>query len=90
MSRPIFFLIIFLWLGVLLTALAVVVSTQEVRDLTSQLSERQSQQNRLQVEWGKYLLEESALASFARLEAMAQERLGLSEPKLEEIVVVDR
>jgi cell division protein FtsL len=42
----------------------------------------------LQVEYGRYLLEQSAWGSLQRVESMAMDQLGMHTPKVDEIVMV--
>ncbi|HAD10293.1 MAG TPA: cell division protein FtsL [Porticoccaceae bacterium] len=81
-------LIVFLWLAVLGSALGVVYVTHQSRLLYHELALLEQEKNRLEVDWGRYLLEESSLASMHRVEAAAQKELGLAVPGIEEVVVV--
>jgi cell division protein FtsL len=47
------------------------------------------QQDELQVEWGKYLLEESAWASYGRIEKVATEKLLMQVPVMQQIIMVN-
>lgn len=77
-----------LWLAVLVSALAVVYSAFDTRNQFNELENLRSERNALQVEWGKYLLEESAWASFERIEKTAMETLGMKIPDGQQLVVV--
>ncbi len=44
--------------------------------------------DKLETEWGQLLLEESALASYARIERIATKSLGMRVPKTAEIIMV--
>ena len=44
----------------------------------------------LETEWGQLLLEESALASYARIESIATKGLGMRAPKAADIVMVQQ
>ena len=79
---------VFLWLAVLGSALGVVYVTHQCRLLYHQLASLEQEKNSLEVDWGRYLLEESSLASMQRLEAVAQKDLELQVPGIEKIVVV--
>ncbi len=48
----------------------------------------QREANQLQVEYGRYLLEQSAWGSLQRVESMAMERLEMHMPQAGEIVIV--
>ena len=48
----------------------------------------QREENQLQVEYGRYLLEQSAVGSLQRVEGMAADDLNMRSPKASEIVMV--
>lgn len=77
-----------LWLLVLLSALAVIHATHRSRQLFNELDQLGREQNRLDVEWGRLLLERGTLASLAEIERQARGRLGLREPTLEDLRVI--
>lgn len=77
-----------LWLLVVVSALTVVYAAHDTRNKFSELEVLRAEQNRLQVEWGKYLLEESAYASYGRIEKIATEQLAMKIPSAEQIIVV--
>lgn len=77
-----------LWLLLIVSALAVVYSNHLCRGLYAELSRLEQQQNALQVEWGRYLLEESTWASLGRVESMAASQLQMHIPESNEIVMV--
>ena len=76
------------WLLCMVSAIAVVMVSFECRVLADQLMQLRTQEQQLQVEWGKLLLEESALAAHARVEDIAQRELGMRRPLPAEIRVV--
>lgn len=78
-----------LWMAVLVSALAVIYSAHDTRNKFSALEVLRVQQNALQVDWGKYLLEESAHASFGRIEKIATEKLLMTVPTMKQVVVVN-
>lgn len=77
-----------LWIGAILSALLVVWSTHQCRELMAGLMSLQAQENSLQVEHGQYLLQEGTLASPNRLEQLARARLGMRIPDSSEIKVI--
>lgn len=77
-----------LWLLVLVSALMTIYAVHDTRNKFSELEILRTEQNRLQVERGKYLLEESAYASFGRVEKIATEQLAMKIPSAEQIIVV--
>ncbi|MBV1931597.1 MAG: cell division protein FtsL [Porticoccaceae bacterium] len=76
------------WLLMLFSGLSVVYVSHQCRLLYSELAVLEQKKNGLQVAWGQYLIEESALASLHRVEVFAQQKLGMQAPVLDQIVVV--
>lgn len=77
-----------LWVVVLVSALAVVWTTNETRLHTSQLLSLQAEANNLLVSHGQLQLQERALTSAAGVERLATNRLGLKFPAANEIGVL--
>ena len=72
----------------LVSALGVVVSAHQNRELFNTLSELQSERDGYQREWSQLLLEQSALSAHGRVEQLASERFGMSVPGKEDVVLV--
>ena len=70
------------------TALAVVFSTYTTRHLLNGLQQVVQEQNRLQVEWGQLLLEQSSLVAQGKMEETAISQLGMEVPPMENVVVL--
>jgi cell division protein FtsL len=70
----------FLLLAVLLSALAVVYSTNSYRVTFSMVQQEEQQTHHLQLQWGQLLLEQSSLATPARVEELARQQLGMILP----------
>ncbi len=87
-SIKMFILIIFLWLALIASSLAIVVVTYEARADFNNLEALRREQNKLQVVLGQYLLEESTWASFNRIEKIASESLQMQVPKEEHIIMI--
>lgn len=81
-------LLTFLWVSVVVTAIAVVYVTFDVRRHTSQLANLNNHSQNLHIETGQLLLEKSTLASYARVEKIATTQLDMRVPNGHEIVVV--
>lgn len=76
------------WFAVMVSSIAVVVSSHHNRQLFGEYIELQRQEHRLQVDWGRYLLERSAWAELGRVEKLAVDDLNMHVPSFEEVVVV--
>jgi len=77
-----------LWISVIVSALAVISSTHQVRRDVNQLETLRREAYHLQVEWGQYLLEESTWAAYSRIEGIANKELNMIAPTTEHIVMV--
>lgn len=87
-TRGGFWLLPVVWLAVIVSALSVVYVSHLCRQLYNELSGLEQEANALQVEWGRYLLEQSSWASLSRIEQLAKSRLEMRVPGADEIVVV--
>ena len=85
--RPGLTMPLFLGLAVLVSALAVVRVKHENRLLTTESEKLRVEHERLDMEWSQLQLEEAALAQHGRIDRIAREQLGMSEPR--DYVVVD-
>ncbi len=73
---------------VLISCLAVVMSSFEYRQLFNQHQELVKQRDELQVEWGQLLLEQSAWAANNRVEQQSEKVLAMKVPDIEQIEIV--
>lgn len=73
---------------VLLTGLAVIYVADLNRREFISLQNRESQAYQLRLDWGKLLLEQSTWSAQARIQSIAQERLGMTAPVNSEIVMI--
>lgn len=81
-------LLILLWVAVMLSALVLVWVTNDVRRLNAEYIQLTQAENSLRLQFGQLLLEESALASHARLQELADEMLNLQAPVADQIRVI--
>lgn len=84
-----------LWLGFIgtlalafISAIGVVHTSHESRMRLYALQQLEQERNRLQVEWGRLLLEQSSLVSQGRIEARAMAELGMKQPGSGSVVIV--
>lgn len=75
-------------LATILLALGVVYVKHENRLLTTEVERLRTERDRLDMEWSQLQLEEAALAHHARIETLARDQLGMSEPR--DYVVVEQ
>lgn len=69
-----------LLLTVLVSALAVIYTTNENRLNTNQLEQLQQQAHALHLQWGQLLLEQASLSTPARVEQLAMDKLQMRLP----------
>ncbi|WP_020207924.1 cell division protein FtsL [Gilvimarinus chinensis] len=83
-------LVVALWSACVVSALAVVSVTQQVRRNIDELESLRRESAELQVQWGQYLLEQSTWASYSRVEAKARRELNMHVPQVEQIILIDK
>jgi cell division protein FtsL len=90
MKKQLFELVGVLLLAVLVTGSAVwIVDTEHrSRQLFIKVEELNREQDRLQIDWGRLQIEQSTWATHPRIETLARERLKLTVPDDEQLVVV--
>lgn len=75
-----FYMLVVLLAAVLVSAFAVIYSTNSYRSTFSQVEQEEQQSHFLQVQWGQLLLEQASLATPARVEVLAIEQLKMTLP----------
>jgi cell division protein FtsL len=60
----------------------------QARQLFVELEELNREQDRLQIDWGRLQIEQSTYATHPRIESLARERLHLTPPADDQLVVV--
>ena len=75
-------------LGLVVTASALVVvkTKHENRTLVHQLEQLRLEKARLETEWAQLQLEEATLAHHGRVEQIARDKLGMTEPRDQQVV----
>lgn len=76
-------------MAVFIAALAVIVVKNTERSLYNQLQVAEARADKLQVEWGKLLLEQSTLARPNRVHSVAVENYVMHVPQADEVTVVE-
>lgn len=79
MSKSFYFLVLLL-VAVLVSAFTVIYSTNSYRSTFSQVEQEEQQSHHLQLQWGQLLLEQASLATPARVEDLAIEKLKMTLP----------
>ena len=74
--------------GVIASAIAVVVVRQEHRQRFVELTRLENERDALRIDYGRLQLEQATWADSARIEQIARERLGLRELVPDDIVVL--
>lgn len=81
----VFLLLVFI---VISSALTVVYAKHESRKLFIQLQSLKKEQDKMDIEWGRLQLEQSAWETHGRVENIARKRLGMHMPSSGEVVIV--
>jgi cell division protein FtsL len=68
------------------SALIVVKTKHENRTLVHELEQLRQEKARLETEWAQLQLEEATLATHGRVEQIARDKLGMTEPRDTQIV----
>jgi cell division protein FtsL len=79
MSKSVYLLIILL-AAVLISGLGVIYSTNSYRSTFSQVQQEEQQSIHLNLQWGQLLLEQASLATPARVQELATEKLNMILP----------
>lgn len=87
LSKESFFFLSLL-IAVLISALAVIYTTNEHRMRFSELQRLEQHSNLLRLRWGQLLLEQASLATPARVEQLAAEKLEMRLPVDKETYVL--
>lgn len=82
------FMMLLLVGSVLVSALGVVYAKHVSRDLFVELQLLNKNRDKLDIEWGKLLLEQSTWAAPNRIESIARTRLNMQVPEPEKMVIV--
>ncbi len=75
-------------LGILLSALAVVYAKHQSRQLFVELEALKSERDDLNIDWNRLMLEQATWAAPTRIEMIARDRLQMTLPPSEKIVII--
>lgn len=76
---------ILLGAAVVLSGVVVVQTKHQNRTLVHELEQLRAEKSRLETEWAQLQLEEATLAHHGRIERVAREKLGMTEPAKVEV-----
>nr|WP_290444805.1 MULTISPECIES: cell division protein FtsL [unclassified Pseudomonas] len=82
------FLMLLLFVGVLISAIAVSYSAHWNRQLLNTLYGELSERDKAQAEWGRLILEQSTWTAASRIESLASEQLKMRVPAADEVRMV--
>jgi cell division protein FtsL len=77
-----------LFVGVLVSAIAVSYSAHWNRQLLNALYGELSERDKAQAEWGRLILEQSTWTAHSRIESLASEQLKMRVPAADEVRMV--
>lgn len=81
-------LMLILFVGVLVSAIAVAYSAHWNRQLLNELYGELSVRDKAQAEWGRLILEQSTWTAHSRIETLASEQLGMLVPQAADVRLV--
>ncbi len=84
-GRVVLLLLVFVVIG---SALTVVYTKHESRKLFIQLQSLKKEQDKMDIEWGRLQLEQSAWETHGRVEHIARKKLGMHMPSSGEVVII--
>jgi cell division protein FtsL len=87
-GRVLHIAIALLWLAVLAAAAGVVYVKHEARTLFVQLEKLSAERDRLNIEWGRLQLEQSAWSAHGFVEQVANRQLKMTLPNATEVKIV--
>ncbi len=79
---------VLLFIAIMLSAYAVVLSAHHNRQLSIQVEALMQEQDRLDVEWRHLVLEQSALTEHNRIETLVSKKLDMKRPDANSEIVV--
>lgn len=79
---------IFLFVLVVTSAMAVILSTHHNRQQVIALEQLMREKDALDVEWRNLVLEQRALTEHNRIESLVQKQLNMHRPSVEEEIIV--
>lgn len=83
------FVITFLFIAVIFSAISTIYSVHLTRKYVSELSDLNKAGDDLQIEWERLLLEINMLSGYSRIENIAVQKLGMQAPKAHQVRVVE-
>lgn len=86
LSRHLFLLVLFF--STIASAVAVIVSTHENRQLVMAQEQLVKEKDALDIEWRHLIIEQSSLTEHNRIERAMQEKLGMKRPTREDEVLL--
>lgn len=78
---------VLLLVAISISALMVIYSSHRARHLFYDLQALRVQRDEIQVEWGQLLLEQSTWSSYAHIENIATNQLGMIVPEPQDLVI---
>ena len=76
------------WCLLVITAISVAYVSHLCREQYAELVSLESSVNQMQIDYGRYLLEQSAWGSLQRIETSAMAKFSMRSPRSAEIVIV--
>lgn len=71
------------------SAIGTVTSNHRARKMFAEIEHEQLRMRNLEIEWGQLQLEQSTLASHARVEKIAREKLRMKAPGAGQVIIIE-
>lgn len=71
------------------SAIGTVTSNHRARKMFAEIEHEQSRMRDLEIEWGQLQLEQSTLASHARVEKIARDKLHMKAPGAGQVITIE-
>jgi cell division protein FtsL len=76
-------------IAVMASAIGAVFAKHEVRKLFTELQALTTERDRLAMDWGRLQIEQSTWSTHARVERLAREQMGMIDPRVEQLLLID-
>jgi cell division protein FtsL len=70
------------------SGVSLVLAKHEARRLFAELEELKREHDRLQIDWGRWQLEQSTYATHSLIESVARDRLQMTTPDREQLILI--
>jgi cell division protein FtsL len=77
-------------LAVVISAVGCIYAKHESRKLFTQLQTLNAERDRLEVDWGRFQIEQGAWSTHARVEQQAREKMNMDDPDPNQVLLISQ